>query len=334
MIFDIEKILELQKLIKARPELYNHKSSKTKTECAIIWNEIAGKVGKKVSECRTVWTGLRSSYARHLQNMENNENGVNRRKKAEWYLASKMSFLNEFMQRPPKERNITISTNNEDLNSSTNSVEVDDSSTINLKFNNQRTESTDDDIHSIVTIKSEEEESLSEEIMQNAFEDNPIIEEEKTVNAIESNNYTLKKCRVELSTNDQNILIPKRNEHQLEDPSASFSKRLKMSPNGTNLTIEEINIPEKNTVTLKTNENKNEISKVIVSKTPKTPQAKNSFTAKEEIVDEKAREESTMMFFQSILFELRELTDRNLRLFKQDILQDLNKYLDEDENED
>ncbi|XP_055906943.1 uncharacterized protein LOC129942154 isoform X2 [Eupeodes corollae] len=330
-MFNVNDFIEL---VKARPSLYNSYANgyTSREHHKILWKEIADELDSNSQQCRTIWTSLRSSYARHLQNMENNEKGINRKKKAKWYLADKMSFLNDFMSRTPKDRNITLDPN--DSNFAT-TVSGDDNSMFqsfsNFDYKNENINSFNgaaEDNQSIVTIKSEDLESqmtlsshsLEDRIIQVADYGNN-VENENEAEAKETQlqtqspekSYRMKKCRVQLSSRDQNILTPKRTSsvaRPRESPKKDqgpIPKRLKMSSPAT------IDLPK--------------FTQPMATTTTTT-------TMRDEKSDIKARENSTLLFFESILYDLRRLPDRKLRLFKQDILQDLNKYLDEDENED
>lgn len=373
-MFDVDKFIDL---VQAYPALYNSTlfEYKNKAHCLTLWNEIAAQMEKTVPECKTVWASLRSSYSRHLNNMENNKKGINQRHKAPWYLADKMTFIDPFITKPNLDRSANKKT--EDTNTTTSSLDENSISFGNFKFENPS--QSMDDCSSSVTIKCEELETLEAHDQQ----DQPFAQEERqsedstdsereTVDPIAAG-FTLKKCRVHLSSAD--IVKHRRIEKTKEvlkspelstDDNTTHRETQQTSINNApqpmvidepkdtpkivhqqifiSKPFEQVKeIPKENpkatkpmTMIVPRLTTTEEIVKPIQNDTFKPSRVASvdkSLTVRKE-VDIEAREKSMVMFFQSILFDLRKLSDRNLRLFKQDVLQDLNKHLDDYENED
>ncbi|XP_055850696.1 uncharacterized protein LOC129915241 [Episyrphus balteatus] len=274
--------------IKARPALYNTKSKVYRMRLVTdeYWTQIANIMKMDVKECRTVWAGFRSSYARHLQFMRKNKEGPKDKLIKPWYLAGHMSFLDEYMKVRPKRQK----TNNPNRTATT---KIDDNDNSTTSFSNIEYKSenrTMDENLSLSSIKSEEE-SLGSEIGEETTisvksEPDEETNEEELTNLIED---LVKESEAEENPKDDNFCV-KKSEIETTDEDQKETQPAKRIKKDT---------------------------------------SESSLNAKEKSIQ--SREESVVTFFESLLLDIGKLSDRNLRLFKEDVLKDMNKYLDEQE---
>lgn len=354
---------ELIELVKARPALYDCTlfEYKSKHLSADLWREIAEAMGKSTLECKAQWRVIRSTYSRYIQKLGNYAEETATRNKPRWYLAKEMKFLNDFMYRRPSELNLTVNSKNPLTATNSQSVEsvqntkldqtivIDDSSsTFSIKSEETNEDETAiDDEHSYydeisfcddsISIKSEmtnNNEATTGDHHSSYSERSFRDKRNKEYVDPLVRGYNLKKCRVQLSLKDQNIVMPEVNEKPLEipkinNPVSNFAEDLtegisKASSNTELVKVQET-VPRPILEIKPENENINK----QVSNTSSAIAVKKSLTVEPKIENPKAREEAMLLFFQSIMVDLRQLSDRNLRLFKQDTLRDLNNHLDE-----
>lgn len=95
---EYERLIEL---VKACPPIYDTKSKIFRNKALTInsWEYIARTMGKEVDQCKHVWMGLRSTYARHLNKEKSGKPMV-------WVFADKMEFLREHMLLWPRNRQL------------------------------------------------------------------------------------------------------------------------------------------------------------------------------------------------------------------------------------
>ncbi|XP_055850698.1 uncharacterized protein LOC129915242 isoform X2 [Episyrphus balteatus] len=229
----------------------------------------------KIQECKILWKGLRSSYARHLQFMRQNEQDPKRKPRKPWYLADHMSFLEKYIQVKSKDRLYYKTTKNPNIDDNDNSTSF---SNIEYKSENRTMDES--------SIKSEEL-SFRSEVNE---EPNTLM---KRRESYEENNEEL--------TNMMEYLV---RESETENSSSVEKSRIKSSDEDGNETQPAKRIKMNTRTVSILNANKKTIP---------------------------PREESFLRFLQSLLLDIGKLSNRNLRLFKEDVLKDMNKYLDEQE---
>lgn len=263
-LFDVLKLIDL---IKQNPLLYysNSKVYKCKNATREIWSLIAEQMNKNEQECKVVWTSLRSSYTRHLQNLKRNKE--RKIKIKPWYLADRLSFLNEHVLQQKQYITGPYRTL-ENVNQTTISND-DISASFSIEYSHQN--SMTDDIQSI---NNAEITNYNEDMYQGLTDDALPIPD------------------------SQNILSPQ--------PQQDSNEDVINSPLATNITT---NSPILTKMKM--------FESSLITETDET------------MHDE--REESTKKFLHSLLFDCKKLSDKKLRLFKQDVLKNLYLYLDGDD---
>ncbi|XP_055906945.1 uncharacterized protein LOC129942154 isoform X4 [Eupeodes corollae] len=300
MLNEVRNIIELIELVKVRHAIYDFQADERNNRGNVdnLWNEVAIEMGATPSECKRKWASLRNALSRDLRNEK--EASLNQSRKKKWYLADHLEFLRYHLKkryRIPKG----------DLQAD-ESMEADNENYFDL--------STQDVFNEYLT--PEESNNLEHKSAFTSIHSSTIVDESKARQSTQSSSPF---CVPVLSSPSPSAFSAK---------SANEVRIYYKNQQSSNASLSSHEIKNKNEIQQQQRAAKSTPPKSFPHEIQHHQINQSSSCGKRIIEDESTLlDERNMTFFRSIIPDMLRLSDRKQRLYKQNVIMKLNRFLDE-----